>query len=80
MARKWHKSKKSLHKAIHKQLNYVKHNIKTIHTLVGDEVGVPLLLSLRDLRLLWIIQELYRQQQRMYKCMMNGVTGFRIAS
>lgn len=66
MAHKRRKSKQSIRKAIRKQLNYVRRNINTINKLLGDEMGNPLPLSFRDLRLFRIVQELYRQQQQMY--------------
>jgi IS5 family transposase len=63
IARKKKKNNKELRKAIRKQLNYVKRNIKTIHSLLDLN---PQSLSFRSLRSFWIIQEVYRQQQEMY--------------
>lgn len=62
-ARKKKKSKKELRKAIRKQLNYVKRNVKTIHGLLDSN---PQPLSFRSMRSFWIVQEVYRQQQEMY--------------
>ena len=66
-AHKRRKSQKSLRKAIGKQLNYVKRNIKTINTLLDEKAGGAFPLSFRDLRMFWIIQEVYRQQRQMYE-------------
>jgi len=62
-ARKRKKSAKQIRKALRKQLNYVKRNIKTIHQLL-DSNSTPL--SRRLMRRFWITQEVYRQQQEMY--------------
>lgn len=57
--------KKSLRKAIGKQLSYVKRNLKHITTLVS-KVGLSSL-DKRAYRELFVIQELYRQQRQMYQ-------------
>ena len=60
------KSAKVLRQAIRKQLNYIRRNIKTIKKMLKPELGKPVHLNHRDLRIFWIIQELYRQQKEMY--------------
>ncbi len=57
------RSGKTIRKAVRKQLGYVKRNIKTIHTLLDV---VPETLSSAERKTLWVVQELYRQQQEMY--------------
>ncbi|MBI5216492.1 MAG: IS5 family transposase [Ignavibacteriae bacterium] len=57
------RSGKTIRKAIRKQLGYVKRNIKTIHALL-DVVPEPC--SSAGQTTLWVVQELYRQQQEMY--------------
>lgn len=62
-ARKKKKSAKELRKAIRKQLNYVKRNIKTINQLLDSNSRC---LSGRSLRRYWVVQEVYRQQRAMF--------------
>ena len=62
-AKKKRKNVKALRKAMRKQLNYVKRNIKTVNHLL-DSSSQPI--SKRSLRQFWIVQEVYRQQQDMY--------------
>ena len=62
-ARKKKKSAKQLRKAIRKQLNYVKRNIKTINQLLHSNSPC---LSGRSRRRFWVVQEVYRQQQEMF--------------
>ena len=62
-AKKRKKSSKFIRKALRKQLNYVGRNIKTIHQLLD---AAPDGLYHREMRMFWIIQELYRQQKEMY--------------
>lgn len=64
IAKQRKKSAKSIRKSLRKQLNYVGRNIKTIHTLL-DVVSNGL--SYGQMKMFWIIQELYRQQKEMYE-------------
>ena len=67
IAHKKQNSKKTIRKAIRKQLSYVRRNIETINNLLGPSSDQPLSgLCFRDLRIFWIIQELYRQQKQMF--------------
>lgn len=66
LARKKKKSANEIRKAVRKQLGYVKRNIKTIRVMLNPKLGKPVALGARDLRLFWILQELYRQQKEMY--------------
>lgn len=61
------KSKRLLHKAIGQQLRYVRRNIKTIEHLLDEKEGQQFPLDFKYQRLYWIIQELYRQQNQMYR-------------
>jgi hypothetical protein len=62
-ARKRKKSGKMMRKALRKQLNYLKRNIKTIHALLDSNFQA---ISARSLHRFWVIQEIYRQQKQMY--------------
>jgi hypothetical protein len=62
-AKKGKKSHKFIRKSLRKQLGYVGRNIKTIHALLDV---VPDGLSQSQMKMFWIIQELYRQQKEMY--------------
>jgi transposase, IS5 family len=66
LARKKKKNAKEIRKAVRKQLGYLKRNIKTIKVLLKPRMGKPVALSTKDLRLFWILQEVYRQQKEMY--------------
>lgn len=62
--KKKHKSQKEVHKAVGKQLRYIKRDITAIEVLANR---VPLaLLSRRQYRNLLVCQEIYRQQQFMH--------------
>jgi len=61
------KSKKLLRKAIGQQLRYLRRNIKTIEHLLNEKNVQHFPLDFKYQRLYWIIQELYRQQNQMYR-------------
>lgn len=73
------KSKKKLHKAIGKQLRYLRRNLRTIEKMLAEKGSVPFPLAHKHQRIYWIIQELYRQQKEMFD---NGkhTTAHRIVS
>ena len=58
-------SRKKMRKAIGKQLGYVRRDLAIIEELV-ESVGLGAL-SKRQLKNLWVINELYRQQEIMYR-------------
>lgn len=60
------KDKKSIRKALGKQLRYINRNISTIERLVDLFEGKPFPLKHRDLRQYWIIQTVYEQQKTMF--------------
>jgi IS5 family transposase len=66
VAKRKKKSAAQLRCGIRKQLNYLRRNIKTIKKMLGHELGKPVPLSHRDLKVFWIVQEIYRQQKQMY--------------
>jgi IS5 family transposase len=66
LVRKKKKNAKEIRKAIRKQLGYVRRNIKTVKLLLNPELGKSVPMGTRDLRLFWVLQEVYRQQKEMY--------------
>ncbi len=66
LARRKKKNVKEIRKVLRKQLGYLKRIIKTIKVLLNPELGKPVSLDTRDLRLFWVLQEVYRQQKEMY--------------
>lgn len=60
------KRKKTIHKALKKQLGYVRRNFKTIEKLLDEKANRAFPLSYKYQKMYWIIQEVYRQQQQMY--------------
>lgn len=58
---------KTIKKAIKQQLGYVRRNLKHIDILLESYQGRDIPLSYRQLRQLWIIKELFRQQDIMFK-------------
>ena len=66
LAKRRKKGAKELRKGLRKQLNYVKRNINTIDKLLDNYAHRDFPLKHRDLKTLWIIREIYRQQQEMY--------------
>lgn len=73
-AKRRKKSAKVLRTALRKQLNYIKRNIQTINKMHNSDPGTPLPLSAKDLRIFWIIQEVYRQQKEMYDKKLHSVS------
>jgi len=58
------RSKKIIQKVIKKQLQYLRRNIKEIETIAKSK-GL-MCFAKRDLKILWVIQEVFRQQEKMY--------------
>ncbi|MCP4442353.1 MAG: IS5 family transposase [Aureispira sp.] len=67
VAMKKRKSKSVLRLSIGKQLRYLHRNIKTIKKMWDATKKELSPFNKKDLRLWWIIQELYAQQNRMYR-------------
>jgi len=70
IAKKKRKSEKEIRRGIKEQLGYLRRNIRHINKML-DELKTRgmkgWVLSYRDLRIFWVIQEVYRQQEEMYK-------------
>lgn len=66
------KSIKTVRKAIRKQLGYLNRNIKTIDKLLDKKPGEKLL-SPKELHILRVLHELFRQQEYMYKNKCNSI-------
>ncbi|HFD33141.1 MAG TPA: IS5 family transposase [Gammaproteobacteria bacterium] len=60
------KRKKTLRKALKKQLGYVSRNLKTIEKLLNEKDGKSFPLAHKYQKMYWVIQEVYRQQKQMY--------------
>jgi hypothetical protein len=67
VSRKKKKTSKEIRKAVGKQLRYVRRDIGIIHSLLDLYSGMPFPLDHRMLKLFWVIQEVYRQQEEMYR-------------
>jgi len=61
------KSKRTLRKAIGKQLRYLRRNLKTINRMLDETGSVSFPIDYKHQRTYWIIQELYRQQKEMFE-------------
>jgi len=73
-AKKRKKGLKTLRKALRKQLNYVGRNLRSLDAML-DTVGLPLPDSFThtDMRTLWIVREVYRQQKEMFDTRTNRI-------
>jgi hypothetical protein len=70
-AKKRKKNKKEVRRGIKKQLGYLGRNLKNI-VKMAVMVGI-MALSRRELRNLWVCQEVFRQQEQMYKKRVNRI-------
>ena len=68
-------SKPETHKAIKKQLNYLKRNIHSLNLILDDLDNNKIVCDLdaRDMKYLYVIQHLYRQQWKMFAEQKNSV-------
>ena len=66
LSKKRKKSKKALRKIIGGQLRYIRRNLKHINNMLDETPGNAFPLPYKRQRLLWIIQEIYRQQKEMH--------------
>jgi len=66
-SKKRQKSRKVVHKAVGKQLRYLKRDIGHIGRLLDLFTGKEFPLKQKDQKILWVIQELYCQQAEMYR-------------
>jgi transposase, IS5 family len=74
VAKKRRKSDRDVRRGIKAQLGFLRRNIRTIDRLLVDTVG-PFPLSYRAQRRLWIIREVYRQQEAMYRTKSKRIDG-----
>ena len=74
VAKKRRKSARDIRRGIRAQLAYLGRNIRTIDRLL-DEHSERCPLSYKDQRKLWIVRELYRQQEQMYRTKSKRIDG-----
>jgi len=67
VARKKNRTKNEVRKAIGQQLRYLKRNLKSINGLLDLRQGEIFPLVARDQKIYWVIQNVYDQQEQMYK-------------
>lgn len=68
VAKKKNKTKREIRKAIGQQLRYLKRNLNTINKLWDETTGSESpFLSYRDLKIYWVIQLIFDQQNKMYE-------------
>ena len=70
---------KVIRKAIREQLNYVRRDIKSMHTLLDAYEGLPFPLKHAEQKYLFVVQTLYEQQKQMYDSKTHSVD-YRIVS
>jgi len=70
---------KVIRKAIREQLNYVRRDINSIHTLLDAYEGLPFPLKHTEQIYLFVVQNLYEQQKQMYDTKTHSVD-YRIVS
>ena len=73
VAKKKHKTKREIHKAIGKQLRYLRRNLKTTDKLLDKSEDRPFPLNHRDQRIYFVIQNIYDQQMKMYKSSTHSI-------
>ena len=68
-SKKRKKNKKLIRQAVGKQLRYLRRNIGTLHRMLDqlEDQALPIVWQHQDWRNFWIIQELYRQQEILYR-------------
>ncbi len=74
MSKKRKKKSKEIRKAIRKQLNYLDRNLKTINKLLDSFGSGKIPFTKRQYQLFLIIQEVYRQQSKMYNENLNKIS------
>ena len=67
VCRKKKKTKKEIRKAVGKQLHYVHRDIGIIYSLMDSYGEKRIPLNRKTWKLFWVIQEIYRQQEEMYR-------------
>lgn len=69
------KSKKRVRKALKQQLGYLRRNFRTIEDLLDRYESGSFPLSCHQQKQYWIIRELYRQQEEMYRTKSHKISG-----
>lgn len=67
VAKKKNKTRHEVRKAIGQQLRYLRRNLKSINGLLDRGQGDGFPLAARDQKIYWVIQNIYDQQEKMYK-------------
>lgn len=67
VAKKRKRTKREVRRAIGKQLRYLRRNLATIEKLLDELPEQPFPLRFRDLKIYWVIRQLYDQQLFMYE-------------
>jgi len=67
VAKKKNKTRHEVRKAIGQQLRYLRRNLKSINGLLDRGQGDSFPLVARDQKIYWVIQNIYDQQENMYK-------------
>lgn len=67
VAKKKNKTRHEVRKAIGQQLRYLRRNLKSINGLLDRGPGGSFPLAGRDQKIYWVIQNVYDQQEKMYK-------------
>ncbi len=75
LAKKRNRSTKEVRRGIKAQLGYIARNFKTIQCLMNEKEGDTFPLPFKDQRRYWIIQEVYRQQETMYRTKTHSIEG-----
>ncbi len=75
LAKKRNRSKKEVRRGIKKQLGYIARNFRTIQHQLDEQEGDTFPLPFKDQRRYWIIQEVYRQQEMMYRTRTHSIEG-----
>ncbi len=75
LAKKRNRSKKEVRRGIKAQLGYIARNFRTIPCLVEEKEGDHFPLPFKDQQRYWVIQEVYRQQEEMYRTKTHSIEG-----
>jgi len=74
VTKKRNKSTKEVQRALKKQLGFVGRDFRILDMLLDEKEG-PFPLSFKDQRRLWVIREVYRQQEEMYRTNSRRIDG-----
>jgi transposase, IS5 family len=74
VTKKRNKSAKVVRRAIKEQLGFIGRDFRILDALIGEK-GDSFPLSFKDQRRLWVIREVYRQQEEMYRTNSHHIEG-----